>query len=166
MNLSSVTKHILFASVSVTCLLSSLYLDRSDMYAFHLLIILSILTIITPLGAGLYLYKGKFAMLALVLACLGMITALIFAVDGVATKTTFKQACESIGSNREFVPTGDGFYCGGPSEQDYFHSYSFSTPIQDVAFWVYLSMALFSVGSIVYLPVALVRKHLKINLKL
>lgn len=161
MSLPNTTKHMIFIGVSSICVAACVYLDLSGIYLFQFLLILGLITIIGPLGAGLYVYKGKLARLAFILACIGMLLALIFAVDSLATRETFKDTCQSIGSNWKFTVGGDYYACSGNSEKDYLWRNTLSTPITDIAFWPYGLVTLLGIVNLLYLPVGVVRRRVK-----
>jgi hypothetical protein len=161
MELPNPTKHTIFISVSAVCIIASVYLYLSGIHSFYFFFILALLTIITPIGTSMFVYKGRLAKLTMLLACIAMLVALVLAVDGLATRQTFKNTCQSIGSSHEFMNLGEQYACTAPSEQDYLYSNTFSGPLTGVIFWPYVLIIFASIANILYLPVNVARSHLR-----
>lgn len=161
MNLQPRTKHTLFISVGLLCLIASAGLYFLGIVSFYLSMVLACVTILAPLMCSLYIYKGRSANMFAILAVTGMLFGLIYAVDSVATLQTFKTKCSSQGTGHDFLAAGDTYTCTAESEGDYLTSNVGTVSQSSFVVYPYFLVILVNTGNVLYLPVRILRQHFK-----
>jgi hypothetical protein len=158
MNLQRRTKHILFLSVSLACLIAAACLYFLGIVSFYISMGVACVTILAPLICALCVYKGKPAKIFGILAVIGMLFGLVYAVDLVVTLQSFKATCSTQGAGHEFLATSDSYTCTAESEANYLTGYVGTVSQSVFLMYPYFLIILVNIGNTLYLPVRAVWK--------
>lgn len=155
------TKHLILLSVVLICLTVSIYLHVMNINLLYVSLAVAFVTILAPLFSALYIYKGKAARFFAVLAGIGMLFGLIYAVDLLASFESFKTICSGRGPGHELLIMSDSYTCTAASEVDYLVGYPLTIAQNVFLFWPYVLVILVNVGNLVYLPGRFAWKHFR-----
>jgi hypothetical protein len=150
-------KLIVLAAI-ISSLGISAYLAAVELLDIETGLVLSLSTIIIPLVAGLYLYRGKLARASFWLAVVAGLCAIVLAVSLIAAVMPFRADCLHRGYS--FSNTGDsGYACDGLTEmQSHIKSGIFNGLIPSIAVYAYLIVILLSQLNLIPMIWHLVRR--------
>jgi hypothetical protein len=153
------TKHLILLSVTLICVVVSIYLQVLTINLLYMSLVAAFLTILAPLFSALYVYKGKAARFFAILAGIGMVFGLIYAVDLLASFESFKTICSERGPGHELLIMSDSYTCTAESEVNYLVGYPLAVAGNVFLFWPYVLVILVNLGNLLYLPIRLLKRN-------
>ncbi len=145
-----------FLTVGLVCVAGAVFLHVKEILPLFYSLGLAGLTVLLPLAAGLWVYKGRAARFLIILAGIAMLCGTVFLIDAMVTQDTFRAACAARGPGHNFLAYGMdyGYGCSSPLEPDYTHTSIITSDISAALYWPFVALLL---GNALHMPYLLWR---------